>query len=190
MSELFGNYRLLERIGGGGLGEVYRAQGPGGPEVALKRLAQPYLGDPGYVANFAAEARISSMLSHECLATALDAGRVDGWPFLALPLALGGSLQDRLVDGPLHPAQLPALASSLGRGLEAIHNAGFTHSDLSPANLLYKDEQPLLADFGAATAIGSAQPTPLGTFSYMCPEQVRSQPLDARSDIFLSLIHI
>jgi serine/threonine-protein kinase len=76
------------------------------------------------------------------------------------------------------------LARDLGEALSALHAQGYTHSDLSPSNVLWLGERAVLTDFGAATPIGESQPSPKGTFSYMCPEQVRGEPLDHRSDLF------
>ena len=185
MSEAFGNYRLVERIGGGSLGEVFRAVAQDGSVVALKRLAREHRANQDLAAVFAQESRVASQLQHDRLLGALDCGIVGDWPFLTTRLATGGSLRERLdATGRLETSALALLATDLGEALTAVHAHGFTHSDLSPGNLLFTESCAVLADFGAATPMGQRQARIQGTYSYMCPEQVRGEVLDARSDLF------
>jgi serine/threonine-protein kinase len=185
MNEVFGNYRLVERIGGGGLGEVFRAEDQDGSPVALKRLNPEHRGNEDYLAIFAHESKVAGLLAHERLLTALATGEVEGWPFLVTRLATGGSLREILVaEGVLANERLATTVREVGEALTAMHAAGFTHSDLRPDNVLYADNGANLTDFGSATAIGQKQPRPQGTFAYMSPEQVRGEVLDQRSDVF------
>jgi serine/threonine protein kinase len=185
MSDDFGNYRLLEKIGGGGLGEVFRAETADGSVVALKRLAREHLANQEYAALFAQESQVANRLQHDRLLGALDSGIVDDWPFLTTRLATGGSLHQRLdATDALGVEMLASLATDLGEALAAMHAHGFTHSDLSPGNVLFVEDRALLADFSAATPMGQSQARPQGTYAYMCPEQVRGEQLDARSDLF------
>ncbi len=186
MSDEFGRYRLEAKIGEGGLAEVYRARGGDGSVYALKRLSRAHLGTSGLTEVFANEARVASEMQHASLLGAIDSGHVEGWPFLVMPLAAGGSLDLRLgLGGGLARALLPALAMELGRALSAVHSRGYVHGDLSPGNVLF-DEQGhvLLGDFSASTTIGTSQRQPQGTFAYMSPEQVRGEQMDERADIF------
>lgn len=184
MNEDFGNYRLLEKVGSGGLGEVFRAEAPDGSVVALKRLSREHLANENYAALFVQESRVASRLLHERLLGALDSGSVDDWPFLTTRLATGGSLHERLEERALSTDALVTLATDLGEALTAMHVLGFTHSDLSPGNVLFTESCAVLADFSAATPLGQKQARTQGTYAYMCPEQVRGEMLDARSDLF------
>jgi serine/threonine-protein kinase len=153
--------------------------------VALKRLSQEHRGNQEYVALFAKESRVAGQFRHEHLLGALDSGSVEGWPYLTTRLATGGSLHERLsAKDALDVETLAALATDLGEALAALHALGFTHSDLSPGNVLFAEGRAVLADFSAATPIGQKQDRPQGTYAYMCPEQVRGELLDARSDLF------
>ncbi len=184
-SEVFGNYRLIDRIGGGGLGEVFCAQSPDGAVVALKRLNPEHRGKDEYDTLFAHEVHVASLVKHERLLGALDSGSVDGWPFFTSRVAPAGSLRKRLQeDGVFAPTALGKLAIELGNGLAALHAAGYTHSDLSPSNALFIKGSAHLADFGSATRLGSKQPRAHGSYAYMSPEQVRGDALDERSDVF------
>lgn len=184
MSQRFGNYLLHAQIGGGSLGEVFRAEDEDGSTLALKRLADAHLGNADYLEVFASEARVASQMSHQRLLGALGQGHVDNWPYLTMRLTDGSCLAERLEAGALAPSALPELIEDLCEALQAVHVAGFTHSDLSPSNVLLERNRACLTDFGAATALGKSQVRPQGTFSYMSPEQVRGQALDERSDVF------
>ncbi|MBL4636418.1 MAG: serine/threonine protein kinase [Kofleriaceae bacterium] len=188
----FGKYRLLSKIAAGSLGEVFRASvaevsdSPAArPTLALKRLLPTQVGKPDITAVFEGEIEISRHLRHPRLLGAIDSGSVDGWPFLVSPLADDGSLRDLLeCKGVLTPAQLSSLATDLGEALDAMHALGYTHGDLNPGNIVYHEDRAHLIDFSAGTAIAQRQIRPLGSYAYMSPEQVRGEPLDARSDVF------
>ncbi len=184
----FGNYRLLEKIGGGSLGEVYRASlldDADRPQVALKRLLTGKLGHPDFTAVFAKEVMISQKMRHPLLLGAIDHGDVSNWPFLISKLAKEGSLQERLrATKAMTPDALRQLTSDLAQALDAMHVLGYTHCDLNPGNVVFDEGRAHLIDFSAATPLGQSQPHPLGSYPYMCPEQVRGQALDQRSDVF------
>ncbi len=186
MSDEFGRYRLESKIGEGGLAEVYRAQTSDGATVALKRLSRVHLGSQGMLEVFANEAKVAKLAQAPALLGAVDVGNAGGWPFFVMPLAEGGSLQDRLDASTALPrAELGALAMAIAAAVESLHKTGFVHGDLSPGNILFDAAgTALLGDFSAATPLGAKQRQPQGTFAYMSPEQVRGQPLDARSDVF------
>ncbi len=186
MSDEFGRYRLESKIGEGGLAEVYRARNADGASVALKRLSRAHLGSQGMLEVFASEAKVAKQAHAPALLGAIDVGNVGGCPFFVMPLAEGGSLHERLEgrDG-LPRTELGGIAKSLGAAIESLHSAGYVHGDLSPGNVLFDEcGSLLLGDFSAATPLGSTQRQPQGTFAYMSPEQVRGQPMDARSDVF------
>ena len=183
MREDFGRYRLLEKLGGGSLGEVFRAESDSGQTVALKRLAREHLGKGELAALLLREADIAAKMQHDRLLGAIDRGAIGGWPFLTQRLAAQGSAAERLAPA-LPRAELAQFAIDLCEGLAAVHALGYTHCDLSPGNLLFDEGRALLADFSAATKLGERQQHPQGTYAFMSPEQVRSEPLDERSDLF------
>ncbi len=184
MNEVFGNYRLLEKIGSGGLGEVFRAQDSAGADFALKRLAQQHRADEDYAALFMREIDVARQLAGSRLLSALDSGSVDGWPFLTTRLATR-SLQDSLKsEGNLSGQSLAGVAVEIGEAVSALHSEGYAHCDLSPGNILFLEDGAHLTDFGSATRLGEKQARPQGTYAFMSPEQVRGEALDSRSDVF------
>lgn len=183
MSEYFGRYRLLERIGGGSLGEVFVAESREDSVVALKRLARQHRDSPVHIAMLARESAISRRMQHARLLGALDFGKVEGWPFLTQPLVQGGTLDARL-SPTLPPEELGGFADDLFEALAAVHAFGYAHSDISPSNVLLDHGRLRLTDFSAATQLGCKQAQPNGTYAFMSPEQVKGEPLDARSDVF------
>ncbi len=183
MSQDFGSYRLLERIGGGGLGEVFRAQIDSGKPVALKRLAGQHLRSMELAAILIREGEIAKSMRHERLLGALDCGMVGDWPYLTQRLAREGTLAARLKPA-LATEELSAFAIDLFEAVSAVHANGYAHCDLSPGNLLFDEGRALLADFSATTALGKRQAQPQGTYAFMSPEQVKGELIDARSDIF------
>ncbi len=183
MREEFGPYRLEAKLGEGGLAEVYRACGADGQVIALKRLSRVHLDTHVLADVFRREARISTLLQSRHLLGALDSGEVDGWPFLTMRIAEGGSLQALMTETGVDGVR--ELAKGLGTALTVVHEFGYLHGDLSPGNVMFDDEDKvLLGDFGAAVALGDKQDKPRGTYPYMSPEQVRGEPLDERSDVF------
>lgn len=186
MSDEFGRYRLEAKIGEGGLAEVYRAVSGDGTISALKRLSRAHLDSDELTKVFANEALVATAMTHPRLLGATDSGHVNGWPFLVMPLAPGGSLGERLSAGTgLGREHLAALTADLGKALSAVHSLGYLHGDLSPGNVLFDSAgEALLGDFSAATKLETRQPQPQGTFAYMSPEQVRGQVMDERADVF------
>lgn len=183
------------------MGVVYRAEDTRlGRDVALKFIAVDRLPDDDARRRFDREARAASALNHPNICTVYDVGYDGDVPFLVLELLKGRSLKERLATGPLPLAEMLDIAVSITDALEAAHDAGIVHRDLKPANVFVTDRGiPKLLDFGLAKVTG----TPLdaeastraashltgahvvvGTLPYMSPEQVRGQPLDARTDLF------
>jgi non-specific serine/threonine protein kinase len=191
-----GPYVVVEPIGSGGMGDVYRARDPRlGREVAVKVLnAAP---DAERLARFEREARATALLAHSNILTIYDIGTHDGAPFLVCELLDGQTLRDRLDAGPLDAETTLSIALQLARGVAAAHSLRVVHRDLKPENLLItRDGTVKILDFGLAKlqeqplepdgkTIGMSSPGLLiGTPAYMAPEQVRAGLVDERSDVF------
>jgi serine/threonine-protein kinase len=194
-----GPYEITGWIGAGGMGEVYRARDPRlGRAVALKVIAENFATDPGRVQRFEQEARAAGRLNHPNIVAVYDTGVSDGRPFIVSELLEGESLRERLRSGPLPLRKAIGFARQTADGLAAAHDQAIVHRDLKPDNIfITKDGRLKILDFGLAkltqasdqrtvTALGhDTEPgTVLGTAGYMSPEQVRGEPVDARSDLF------
>jgi serine/threonine protein kinase len=198
-----GHYKILRRIGAGGMGVVYEAEDLRlGRHVALKLIAGNSAPDPSALERFHREARIASSLNHPGICTIHEIDETDGQPFLIMELLDGQSL-DSLYGG--HAVPLPRLIEigvQLSDALEAAHRKGILHRDIKPANIFITGSgQAKILDFGLARidslAVGDSTGSgiserdkltrsgaTLGTVAYMSPEQARGEPLDARSDLF------
>jgi len=202
----FGKYLLVERIGSGGMAEVFRArtQGVGGfeKELAIKRIHPHHATDSEFVNMFVDEAKIASALSHANIAQIFDLGCIDDAYFIAMEYVHGANLAAVLRDALLRAQPLSILlaihiAREVASGLYAAHTAcdpaghplGVVHRDISPQNIQisYSGEVKII-DFGVAKARSKLVRTSAGTIrgklTYMAPEQVRAQPVDGRADIF------
>jgi Tol biopolymer transport system component len=190
------SYRVVEKLGAGGMGEVYLARDERlGRDVALKILPAGRLDHEAARSRFRKEAQALLRLSHPHVATLLDFGAADGVDYLVMERVAGPTLDVELRKGVLPEREVLRLGAQLARGLAAAHDAGVVHRDLKPSNLaLTADGLLKILDFGLARlqlgtsgpeeATASASGTFVGTPAYMAPEQVRGEPADARTDVY------
>ena len=184
-----GRFEILERLGTGSSGTVYRARDPDLDRVvALKLLAADTEVDASTVTRFEAEARLASALDHPHIVTIHEIGRSsDGRPFIAMGLLGGGTLRARIAAGALPLGEALKVAAEVADGLAAAHAKGIIHRDVKPENILLSGNGACLVDFGIA-GIGSATKgwhrLGVGTAPYMSPEQVDSGSVDHRTDIW------
>jgi serine/threonine protein kinase len=204
------HYRILDRIGGGGMGVVYKATDTRLERlVAMKFLPDELVRDAGALERFRREAKAIAALNHPNICTIHDIDENEGRPFIVMELLKGETLKQRLSRGALKPDDLLDVAAQLAGALEAAHMEGILHRDIKPANLFITERgQAKILDFGLAKTIparkkstadsalhdmptfagSDAQLTQagaaVGTISYMSPEQARGEELDVRSDLF------
>ncbi|WP_426509588.1 protein kinase domain-containing protein [Dactylosporangium sp. McL0621] len=189
---LNGRYELRSVIGRGGMAEVWLAvDGRLGRGVAVKMLHHDGGADPSLPERFEREAHTAARLSHPNIVAVYDVGVDDRTPYLVMELVQGHSLADELAAGPLDPQRAVRIAEQVCDALAAAHDAGVVHRDVKPANILIGDEGRVkVCDFGIARITDRAQTsltapaTVLGTSSYMAPEQVLGEPVDARTDLY------
>jgi Tol biopolymer transport system component len=198
-----GPYEIVEGVGSGGMGEVFRARDTRlGRDVAIKVLPPGLEQDEERRGRFEREARTISQLNHPHICTLHDIGVEEGQHYLVLELLDGESLAGRLQKGPLPLSQALRFGTQVAEALDAAHRQGITHRDLKPGNVMVTKSGAKLLDFGLARAEAEGPPvddstslptavrpltekgTVMGTFQYMAPEQLEGLPADARTDIF------
>lgn len=197
VGERLGHYQILERIGSGGMGEVYRARDEHlDREVAIKVLLEGTLTDEEARHHFRQEALTLSKLSHPNIATVYDFDCHRETDFLVTEYVPGVSLNEQLVKGPLSEDETLRLCTQLAEGMAAAHRQGIIHGDLKPGNLrVTPDGRLKILDFGLARPLAAAAqssstestldaPALAGTIAYMSPEQLRGEAMDGRSDIY------
>jgi len=185
------HYRILERLGGGGMGVVYRAQDTRlDRTVALKFLPLEWSQDPVLRERFSREARAASGLDHPHICTIFDVGESpEGQLFIAMAFCPGETLKGRVQRGPMPADEAAGFAIQIAEALEAAHETGIVHRDIKPANILITDrDQVKIVDFGLAKLAGEAavtrQGSVVGTPAYMSPEQANGEEVDPRSDVW------
>ncbi len=190
VGKTLGQFRIVERIGAGGMATVFKAYQPTLDRyVAIKVLPAYHARDPIFVKRFVQEARAVAKLAHPNIVQIHDFGEQDGITFIVMEYVDGGTLKDRLKK-PLPPAEAIDFTIQAAEGLDCAHSNGIIHRDVKPANMLVrKDGHLLLSDFGIAkilegttnlTRVG----TGIGTPQYMSPEQGTGQAVDRRSDFY------
>jgi len=184
------HYKIIEKIGEGGMGVVYKAEDTRlRRTVALKFLRPQYTEDPKIKARFKREAEAAARLNHHNVVTVFDVGEYDDRTYIAMEYIEGDSLKDMISKKELSLKKIIEIAGQIGEGLSKAHQSGIVHRDINPKNILIgSDGRVKILDFGLAKLIDRSkltnETTTMGTLNYMSPEQIQSSDVDYRTDIF------
>jgi eukaryotic-like serine/threonine-protein kinase len=186
----FGQYRILEKIGEGGMGEVFLADDTSlQRRVALKFLPTTLAGDPEFRDRFLVEARAAAALSHPNICVIHEVGETEGRPFIAMEYVEGETLQRKIRAGGLGNQEILSIMTQVASGLEEAHGKGIIHRDIKSSNIMITAKgQAKIMDFGLAKVSGGPALTKthstLGTVAYMSPEQAEGEEVDHRTDLW------